>query len=133
MLERVRVEVGAELTIEDTEDVAVESCRNAPRVVVRGHQAVAILDEVDTEQEPVLRGERRIQVEQEAAALQGIEIADRAAEKGEQPAVRRRNAIKVTTEITNDGVDVKPRIRRGDVGRRGPKGRLTDIERNKPL
>ena len=53
VLEGVDVEVGAELAVDDVQDVAVELGRDARRVVVGGLEHRRVLDEVGAEQQVV--------------------------------------------------------------------------------
>ena len=58
VLELVGVEVGAELAVEDGEDVLVELGGDAGGVVVGGLEPGGVLDQVGAEQEPVLGAEQ---------------------------------------------------------------------------
>ena len=90
VLEGVEVEVGAELAVEDGEDVLVELGGDAGGVVVGGLEAGAVLDQVGAEQEVVAGAEQRRDPLEEGVALARVEVADRAAEEGDQPRAGRR-------------------------------------------
>ena len=86
VLEAVEHEVAAELTVDDSEHVPVELDRDPGGVVVRRLDTGGVLHEVGPEQECVARAESRPQLAEEARALRADEVADRAAEKRDEPA-----------------------------------------------
>jgi hypothetical protein len=79
VVEALGLEVGAELAVDDAQDVAVEGGRDAGGVVVRGLDAARVLDEVDAEQQRAVRPEQAADAAQEPAPGSGPEVADGAA------------------------------------------------------
>ena len=73
--------------------VLVELGGDALRVVVRGVEAVDVLDEVDAEQEVVVGAEPVAISRRNSAAGGGQEIADRAAEERDEPATVVRESM----------------------------------------
>src|SRR5204863_31095 len=71
VLERLGVEVGPELAVEDGENVLVESGGDARGVVVGRFERGPILHEIGAEQEPVVGAEQVRDPSQEAGALRG--------------------------------------------------------------
>ena len=59
VLERLGIEVGVQLAVDDLEHVAVELGGHAGGVVVCGHQPILVLHEIGPEQQPIARPERR--------------------------------------------------------------------------
>src|SRR5262245_26388426 len=102
MLERVEVEVRAELAVEHAEDVAVERGGHACTVVVGGDQTATVLHEIGAEQEPVVVLERGVEVEQEPAALRRCQVADGAPEEGDDAPPVLRNGSEMALEVTDD-------------------------------
>ena len=108
VLERVEVEVGAELAVEDAEHVLVELGGDPGRVVVGGLQRRAVLDQVRAEQEVVVGPEQVRHPRQEAGALGGLEVADRAAEEGDHARAAERHPLEVALEVADEAVDDDP-------------------------
>ena len=108
VLEGVEVEVGAELAVEDLEHVLVELGGDALGVVVGGLQPGRVLDQVGAEQEVVAGEHQRRDPAHEGAALVGVEVADRAAEEGDQPFVAGvGDALEVVLEVADEAADVE--------------------------
>jgi hypothetical protein len=131
VLEVVRVEVGAELTGEDVEQVLVERRRHARRVVVRAHEPVAVLHEVRAEQEEVAGTGGPVQSLEEGPPRLRREVADRAAEEGDQPVAglpgeRAELVVEVGDQSAHrDGREVRRDLLRGVAERL-----LGDVERD---
>ena len=89
VLEPGGIEVGTQLAVEHVEHVAVELGGHAGAVVVGVDQPGPVLDQVGTEEQAVVQGHDLAQLDEELAALGRVEVADGAAEEGEQPASRR--------------------------------------------
>ena len=118
MLEGIEVELGAERLVEDREDVLVELGRDPGRVVVGGLQPPAILHQVGAEQEVVLLAQEVRHPGEEAGALRGLEVPDRAAEQREHARSGERDPLQVALEVAHQPVDRDPVLggdRRGGV------------------
>ena len=89
VLEGVEVEVGAEPVVQDREHVVVELGRDSGSVVVGGLERPPVLDQVGAQEEAVVGLEQVRDPAQEAGALLRLEVADRAAEEGDQPRAAR--------------------------------------------
>ena len=111
VLEGVEVEVGAELAVEDLEHVLVELGGDPLGVVVGGLEAGRVLDQVGAEQEVVAGEHQRRDPAHEGAALVGVEVADRAAEEGDQaPFAGVGDALEVVLEVADEAAHVEPRV-----------------------
>ena len=86
---RVDVEVGVELAVHDREHVLVELGGDALRVVVRGFEAVDVLDEIEAEQQVVVGAEALRDLEQELGA-NAAAAGCRSCRRGTRPAGDRR-------------------------------------------
>src|SRR4051794_33800454 len=86
MLERVDVEVGAELGVAHRQHVLVELGGDPARVVVRGDQAGDRLHEVGAEEEAVVEVHVAVEVDEEPLPLLRREVPDRAAEERDESA-----------------------------------------------
>ena len=131
VVERLRVEVRAELAVDHREDVAVERGRHPGRVVVGGFEDSDVLDEVRPEQEVVVGPERRGEVAQEGAARARQEVADRAAEEGDDPGDpgrRGRDPVQVALEVADDPVDFEAGIGGEELFRAGTDDGAVDVE-----
>ena len=111
VLEGVEVEVGAELAVEDLEHVLVELGGDALGVVVGGLEADPVLDQVGAEQEVVAGEHQRRDPAHEGAPLVGVEVADRAAEEGDQPLLAGvGDALQVVLEVADQAAHLEPRV-----------------------
>ncbi len=77
-------------------------------VVVGGLERRAVLHQVGAEQEPVLGAEEVRDAREEAGALGGLEVADRAAEEGDHARALERHALEVALEVADQAVDGDP-------------------------
>ena len=77
-------------------------------VVVSGLEPGALLDQVGPEQEAVLRVHQRRDPGEERAADVGMEVADRAAEEGDQAAGLARDPLEVGLVVAHDPVHPQP-------------------------
>ena len=122
VLEGVEVEVGAELAVEHLEHVLVELGGDPGGVVVGGLEPGAVLDQVGAEQELVAGAEQRRDPLEEGLALARVEVADGAAEEGDQPrpgavGIRSRSCSKSQTRPrTVEARVLVDQARRGLVG-----------------
>ncbi len=112
--ERVGIEVGVELAVHDPQHVAVEVGGHARGVVVRGDEPVGALHEIGAEEEGVAGLEAAGDVGEERRARLGREIADGAAEEGDDARAVARDAVEVVLEVADDGVDLDTVVLRGD-------------------
>ena len=133
VVEVADVEVAVELPVDHAQGVADERVGDPLRVVVRGHQTVERLDEVDTEGEPVAGLEHVGERAEERGALLLVEVPDRAAEEGDESRAAGREAVQMPVEVADDRLDLQTGIalaqRRGGV----EQGRLTHVERDEPF
>ena len=116
VVEARRVEIAVEIGVDDVQHVAVELRGHAGGVVVGGLERRPVLDQVGADQEPVVGPEHRAHAAQERAPLAAVEVAERAAEEGDQPppAVRAQALA---------GPARSRRRRRGSRGRRTSRAR----------
>lgn len=108
VVEEAEVEVGAEFAVEDVEHVLVEVGGDAGRVVVCADEDLGVLDQIGAEQQSVVAAER---VGQGAvAALLGVEVAEGAAEEGQQARARLVGQSEVCFEIGHRGGNGEPGV-----------------------
>ena len=82
VLEVVELEVGAELAIHPSQQVAVELCGNALRVVVGSLHALGVLDEIDAQQQTAaVRPTQLCDSPEQGEPALAVEVADRRAGK----------------------------------------------------
>ncbi len=106
VLESVEVEVGAQLAVQHRQHVLVELGGDAAGVVVGGLEAFPSLDQVGAEQEPVLGAHQLREAGEELVAGVRIEVADRAAEEGDEAAaVAVGDALEVVLEVADQAAD----------------------------
>ena len=114
VLERVGLEVGAELAVEDAQHVAVELRRHARRVVVAPRPAGRVLDQVGAEQQRVARregGARRRRRNRRAGAGSRLPIVD-AEERHAAGGGRRGSSSRCALEVADHRVDVDAGVAR---------------------
>jgi hypothetical protein len=128
-----RVEVAAELAVEDEEHVLVELRGDPARVVVGGVQARVRLDEVDAEQEAVLALQHGAHAEQEGHALGRLEVADGRAEEAHEARAGARDAAEVALEVADDSQDLEPGVARAQALSGGVERRGGDVDRHEAL
>ena len=129
VLEGVGVEVGAELAVEHVEDVLVELGGDPGGVVVGGLEPGPVLDQVGAEQEAVARVHQGRDPGEERAPRRGAEVADRAAEEGDQRALLARHPLEVGLVVADDAVDAQAPYS-STSSRGGPPGDLLgDVDR----
>jgi hypothetical protein len=85
MRERVDIEVGGELAVQDAEHVPVELGGDARTVVVGRHQAIDVFHQVGPQQERVTGVQTRGEIGQEPGAGRRGQVADGAPEEGDDP------------------------------------------------
>jgi len=85
VLERVQVEVRAQLGVQHGQHVLVEGSGDPGRVVVRREQDRGVLDQVGAQQQAVALAQRRADPGQERGPLARQQVADRAAQERNQP------------------------------------------------
>ncbi len=134
VIERVDVEVGAELAVHHAQHVLVELGGDALRVVVRGHRArpTSLTRSVPSRKIVVGAEHRRDVVRGTTARAVGQQVADRAAEEHDEPATAARDRVEVEGEVADDGLHVDARILLLDRGGRVVQRALADVERNEP-
>nr|WP_245963640.1 hypothetical protein [Terracoccus luteus] len=103
--EGVDVEVGPQLAVDDVQHVGDEGGGHPAAVVVGGDEPVGALDEVGAEQEPVAGLEAVVQRAEEGGALLDVDVADGAAEEGDEPAAAPGQAPEVEGEVADEGLD----------------------------
>ena len=134
VVEGGRVEVRAQLAVDHMEDVEVELRGDAARVVIRRLEDGPVLDQIGAEQQMVLAGEQPGDRAQEALAAGGGEVADRAAEKRQQPRPPRRGQpVEVALEVADQPVDAQPRILAGQLCRALAHDALGHVDRHVAL
>ena len=111
VVEVLRVEVGLQLAIEHTQQVAVELGCHSLRVVVSLGQHLRVLDEVGAHQQMVLGSQQPCDLAQEAPAAAGWEVADRAAEEHHKARpIGRGHAVEMAFEVADHAVHAQARI-----------------------
>ena len=131
VLEGVEVEVGAELAVEHLEHVLVELGGDAGGVVVGGLEPVAVLDQVGAEQELVAGPQQRRDPLEEGLARARVEVADGAAEEGDQPAaVGRGDPLQVLLEVADEAADGEAGVLVDQAGGRLVGDLLGDVDRD---
>ena len=136
MLEVAGVEVGVELAVEDAQHVEVELGGDALAVVVGGLEHRRVLDQVGAEQQEAVVVEPRAQLAQEAPARAGGEVADRAAEEGDDArgaGLRRRDLGEVVLEVAGDALDLEAGVLLGQRGGGVADHAAVDVERHVAL
>ena len=127
VLEGVDVEVGAELAVDDVQDVAVERRGDARGVVVGGLDDRRVLDEVGAEQQAVARRAATWPSRAGTPPAAGQEVADRAAEERDDARCRPRagRSVEMALEVADDAVDAQPRVvlDQRSAASRGPRAR----------
>lgn len=113
MLEQAGLEVPAELSVEDVEEVQVGGRRHPDGVVVGRLQPARVLDEIRAEQQVVARDERRRQLGEERRARAGCDVADRRAEERDQAPAASGHEADVPLEVGGEPVHLDPRVALG--------------------
>lgn len=85
-----RIEIGSQAVVHHLQHIAVELRRDALRVVVGGHHNSGIGDQTDADQQLFARLEHPVQFTQEGGAFERRQIAQGAAEQGDQSTVALR-------------------------------------------
>ncbi len=104
MLHRGDIDAGAELPVHAREEVAGEGGGDAGGVVVGGLEHGAVLDQVDAEQEKIVRTEGGGEPPEKEIRIPRLEIADRAAEKDDH---RRRGGAQQRKRFLVGAVDAE--------------------------
>ena len=118
-----------QLAVEHPQHVAVELGGHALGVVVGGDQAAGVLDQVGAEQQRVARAPaRRPASARNRARLGGLEVADGAAEEGDEPAAAGGQRAEVVVEVADDAVDLDARVALGEHRRRPAQDALGHVE-----
>ena len=104
------VDFGVQLLAQAIQQVQVERCRHACRIVVGGFEGRPVLDQVDTYQQPAADGQQRVQAAQEIFGGLRVEVADaRAREETDRPfAVQPLRQVHVAGEVGTGGVHLEP-------------------------
>ncbi len=111
MLEGVKIEVGAELTVQHLQDVLVELSGDAAGVVVGGLEPIVRLDQIGAEQEAIVRPHQGGEAGEKVAPGRGVEVADRAAEEGDQAtALAVGDALEVVLEVADEAAHGEARV-----------------------
>jgi len=135
VVEGVEVEVGTEFGVQHGQDVLVERGGDPGGVVVGGDQCGRILYEIGAEQQRVAVAEAPAHGGEELAALSGEQVADGAAEEGdEDPGIRALipwNA-QVILKVGDHGVYGEARILGEHPPPRRQQGRLADVDGHVP-
>ena len=118
------------VAVEHAQHVAIELGGDARGVVVRGNEAVDVLDEVGAEQERVAGCETARDLGEELRAFLGREVADRAAEERDDPASAGGDLVEMVFEVADDGVHLDAVVLAGDRRRCAPERLLADVEGN---
>ena len=128
VVEAGRVEVGAELPVEDGQDVAVELGGHPGSVVVGGHQSAPVLDQVGPQQQGVPGGHRPVEVGEEDLPAGGVQVPDGPAQEGHQPSTPAAEVAEVVEEVAHHGVDGQARVLGGQGGGRLPQHGVADVQ-----
>jgi hypothetical protein len=112
------------------QDVLVELRGDAARIVVGELEHVGILDEIGTEQEPVPRIHEGGDPRQKRAARPRPEVADRAAQERDQPALLARHPLEMGLVVADDAVHLQPLVLADELGGRAAGDLLRDIDRH---
>jgi len=110
VIEGRRIEVTAELAIDDLENVAIEFRGDARAIVVRCFEHGRLLDEIGAEQEMLARPQSSGDLRQKFVGPFRREVADRAAEENDQPPLAVRQRVEVPFVVGDHCVDLEPRI-----------------------
>jgi hypothetical protein len=130
VFEPVGIEVGTELAIDDAQDVAIELRREARRVVVRGLQRRRRLDQIDAEQQRVAGLQARCDGAQEPLIRGRLEVADRAAEVGDQPTPADRQRRQPFLEVGHQAIHAQARVGGAKRGRALLEHAAADVDRH---
>jgi len=122
------VEVGAELTVEDDERVADEPLGGPLLVVVGRDEPGGVLEEVGAEEQPLTRLERVGEGPEEGPAFLDVEVADGAAEEGDQPPTVAGQVAQVEGEVADHGLDLHAAVPRGELDGRRAQGLVRDVD-----
>ena len=124
VLERLGIEVGPELVVQHPQHVAVELGGDAPAVVVGRLDARDVLPEIGAHEEPVARLHRRPHPPEQPDGRGRIEVADGAAEEGEQRRPRQAaRQVQLLGDVGDGGLDLRGRDIPGAAGRPSGSGR----------
>src|ERR1700716_239372 len=98
-------EIGVHPAIDDLENVPVELRGHAARVVVGGLEHLDVLDQIEPQEESVLRPVKEsAHLEEKLPPGGRLEVADRAAKEKDEPAAhRQRHVGEVLLEIAHEG------------------------------
>jgi hypothetical protein len=108
VLEGGKIEVRTQLAVQHMQRVAVELRRDALRVVVGRFERARVEGPSHPEDQAPVRAKDRRHRAQEPRAATGRQVADRAAEEGDDPsAVGRRQRAEISFEVAEHGVDGK--------------------------
>ena len=137
--ERVDLQVRVQLAVEHVEDVAVELGRHPRGVVVRGHQHGRVRDQRRTEQQVLTLPQRGPHPGEERGPLRRFEVADRAAQEGDEPPIRGRagpgvvlagQPVQVGGEVAHHAVQHQCRVAHGQRVERLTQRGHADVERD---
>ncbi len=133
MLERLRLEVGAERAVHHVEHVAVELGGDSRRIIIRGVEAGGVLDEIEADEQGITGGELGRQRAQEPRHVGRMQIADRAREEQREPPAARAERNEVFMEVAHDPAHGEARVvGRETIDRRGQKA-LADVQHDAAL
>ena len=111
MAEGAGIEIGPDLPIDHTQDISIELRRDPLTVVIGSFEDRRVLDEVDTEQQPILAVQQSPELQEKFMSGPGFQVANRTTQEGNQPAAGRgRNMIQMALEVAEDGVHIEERI-----------------------
>ena len=133
MVERVRIEVRAELPVDDREHVLVEGRRNPGAVVIRRDQRGGVLDQVGAEEQRVVGTQLRPEAGQELGAFVGQQVAQRSAEEREQARAVPLRQLQTVQEVGDQHVHAKLGVVGEQRVSRLRQGALADIYRQVAL
>jgi hypothetical protein len=127
VLERLQVEVGVELAVDDVQNVLVELGRDTGRVVVRGLETRPVLDQIGPQEEAIPWVHQGGDPGQEGAPSCRIEVADRAPEEREQAALLARKPLEMDLVVTDNSVDGEVWVLADQLRGRPPRDLLGDV------
>ena len=128
MLERGRVEVGGQLSVQDVQDVAVELGGHARGVVVGLDEGRRVLHQGRAQEQPLTLVQVVADRGEELGAFGGDQVADRATEERDQAGGRAGEQRQVLGEVADHAVHGH-RVVGGRQDPRGfPQRRLGDVE-----
>src|SRR5688500_16009128 len=99
MLKGVDREVRVQLPVEPFEDVEVECCGDAFRVVKRAMDYRGVLSQIGTEEKPVDRRHQSGHVREQCDGRLPRKVSDRAAKEGNQRRIRKLRKSERLTDV----------------------------------